>query len=339
MKAKFLKFWTKYGMFMLLIVLVALFGALNPKAFLSKATLLNIMRQASIIGTVSCGIMMIIVTGATDISAGGRASLIVVLAGMMAEKQMNVWLIIGVCLVLGAATGWLNAFLAETLKTGTFVISIATNNIWLGLSYIVSGALMFRGFSDEVKAIAQTKVIGDIPSIFVIWVACFLVVSFIMSYTRFGRHVYALGGNRGAAFLAGINVVKTNYLVHTIAGVFLGIGCALYISRAMSAVAAIASTWSFDCITACVLGGVMLGGGRGKPYQCVMGVIVTYVMFNGLIIMGVSDFWRQVLTGVTLIFAIWMEVQIRNAKIDVSDDTAGGADAKKKEAKAVEAAK
>lgn len=336
---KFLKFWSKYGMFALLFVLIALFGILRPQAFLSKATFLNILRQASIIGTIACGVMMLIVTGATDTSAGGRCSFIVCVAGYMAVDGVNVWLIALFCIVTGAVTGAFNAILAETLHTGTFVVSIATNNMWMGLSYILTKGVMIRGFGDDIKAIAQTKVIGDIPSIAVVWLVCILISTFIMSYTRFGRHVYALGGNRGAAFLAGINVVKTNILTHTIAGGFLGVGALLYLSRAMTANAGIGGTYSFDCITACVLGGVMLGGGRGKVYQAVLGILVTYTLFNGLVICGISDFVRQVLTGVLLLFAIWMEVQIRNAKIDLTDDTAGGADAKKKEDKAVEAAK
>jgi len=336
---QFLKFWSKYGMFMLLIALIVIFGIAKPQAFLSKATFLNVLRQASIIGTLSCGIMMILVTGATDISAGGRCSFIVVVAGYMAAAGISVWLIIPTCIVLGAVTGAMNAILAETLNTNCFVISIATNNMWMGMSYILTKGVMIRGFGDDVKAISQTKVIGDIPSIALIWLGCILVATFIMSYTRFGRHIYALGGNRGAAFLAGINVVKTNILTHAVAGVFLGIACTLYLSRSMTAQAGIGGTYAFDCITACVLGGVMLGGGRGKVWQATMGVIVTYVLFNGLVIFGVSDFVRQILTGVVLLFAIWMEVLIRNAKIDLTDDTAGGADAKKKEVKAVEAAK
>ncbi len=326
---KVLKFWNKYGMFALLALLIAFFAITKPQAFLSKATFLNVLRQSSIIGTLCCGIMMVIITGATDISAGGRVSFIIVIAGNMTLAGVNVWLVILTCILLGAITGALNAILAELLHTGCFVITIATNNIWMGFAYIITNGVMLRGFGDDIKAIAQTKVIGDIPSIAVIWIVCILISSFILSYTRFGRHVYALGGNRNAAFLAGINVVKTNILVHTIAGAFLGVASALYLSRSMSANAGIGTTYAFDCLTACVLGGVMLGGGRGKVYQAVMGVLVVYVLFNGLVIYGISDYVRQVLTGVILVLAIGIEVLTRRAKIDLSDDTAGGADAKK----------
>lgn len=335
----FLKFYKKYGMFCLLIGLVLFFSLTKPDAFFTKATFLNILKQSSVIGTLSCGIMMIIITGATDISAGGRVAFITCVTAYMAIARINIVLIILVGLLIGAITGALNAILAETLQTGVFVISIATNNIWYGLSYIITNGVMLSGFGPDIKALAQTKVIGDIPSIGVVWILCAVIASFILGSTRFGRHVYALGGNRGAAFLAGINVKKTNILVHTIAGVFLGVGSLLLLSRSMSATANTGNTYSFDCITACVLGGVMLGGGRGKVYQCIMGVLVVNVIFNGLVIYGINDFVRQVVTGLVLLFAIAMEVLQRNAKVDLSDDTAGGRDAEKKNKKAVEAAK
>jgi drug/metabolite transporter (DMT)-like permease len=128
-------------------------------------------------------------------------------------------------------------------------------------------------------------------------------------------------------------------LLAILAGMFLGVGSLLLLSRSMSAIASSGSTYSFDCITACVLGGVMLGGGRGKVYQCVMGVLVVNVIFNGLTIFGINDFVRQVITGLVLVFAIAMEVLQSNAKVDLSDDTAGGRDAEKKNKKAVEAPK
>jgi ribose transport system permease protein len=257
----------------------------------------------------------------------------------MSIARINIVLIVLTAILVGAITGGLNAWLAEKMQTGVFVISIATNNIWYGFAYIMTNGIMLTGFGDDVKALAQTKVIGDIPSIGVVWIVCAIIASFILGSTRFGRHVYALGGNRGAAFLAGINVKKTNIMVHTLAGMFLGVGSLLLLSRSMSAIASSGSTYAFDCITACVLGGVMLGGGRGKVYQCVMGVLVVNVIFNGLTIFGINDFVRQVITGLVLVFAIAMEVLQRNAKVDLSDDTAGGRDAEKKNKKAVEAAK
>lgn len=325
----FMKYWKKYGMFALLLVLVLFFSLTKPNAFFTQATFLNIVKQCSVIGTLSCGIMMIIITGATDISVGGRVAFITCSCAYMSLAGMPAWLVVICAVAIGAATGALNAVLAESLQTGVFMITIATNQIWYGITYLMTQGIMITGMGDDIAAISQTKIIGNFPSIAVVWLVCVVITGFLLGYTRFGRHVYALGGNRGAAFLAGINVVKTNILTHAVAGIFIGIGSMLLLSRSMSALASTGSTYAFDCITACVLGGVLLGGGRGKVHQCFMGVLVVYVLFNGLTIYGLNDFVRQVVTGCVLLFAIAMEVLQRKAKVDLKDDTAGGADAKK----------
>ncbi len=332
----FMKYWKTFGMFFLLIILIVLFGVLRPKAFLSQATLLNVLRQSAVIGTLSCGLTMVIITGATDISCGGRVAFITCMCAYMALAHWPVWLVIILGILIGGLTGAFNGLLAEGLHTYVFVISIATNNIWYGLTYIITKSVMITGFGPEIKAISQTNFFGKIPSIVLIWIACVIVAEFVLDKTRFGRHVYALGGNREAARLAGINVVKTNILVHAIGGLFIGMGSVILLSRSMSATASTGSTYAFDCITACVLGGVLLGGGRGRVYQATMGVLVVNVLFNGLTIMGISDFVRQVVTGLVLLLAIAMEVLQRNAKVDISDDTAGGRDAEKKGKKELE---
>lgn len=326
---KFLKYWNAYGMFALLLVLIVFFGITQPGGFLTKSTVLNVLRQSSIIGTLSCGVMMIIITGATDISVGGRVAFIVVMSALLDLKGVNIFLIIIAAILFGSLTGVINAILAEKLKCGVFVVSIATNNMWYGLAYIFSGGKMLFGLSDGVAAIAHTKLFGGLTSIVVIWFVCCLISSFILGQTRFGRSIYALGGNRDAAFLAGIDVVKTNILTMALAGAFIGVGALLLLSRNMNASPSVASSYAFECITACVLGGVLLGGGRGKVYQAAMGVLVTYVLFNGVTLFGVSDFVRQIITGCVMLLALMMGTLTRNVEIDLSDDTAGGRDAEK----------
>jgi len=153
-----------------------------------------------------------------------------------------------------------------------------------------------------------------------IWLGCVLIAGFILGKTRFGRQVYAFGGNREAAHLAGINTVKVNLLVHAIAGLFSGIGAIALLSRTMLATAATGGTFAFDCIIACVLGGVLLGGGRGTVWQSALGVLVINTLFNGLMIHRVGDFWQTVVRGIIMLIAIGLEVLQRYAKVDLSED-------------------
>ena len=306
---KFFNLWKKFGMFALLAILVVGFSIASPKTFFTTTTLFNILKQASVTGVLSCGITMMLITGAMDLSVASRMAVITLMCGTMLVNGLPVPVVILVGILFGVLSGILNAVLAEVLKTSVLVVTIAINYVWTGVCYLTVGAATVYGLPNSFKAISQSMVFGVIPSIIFAFVACALVASFILSKTYFGRHLYAIGGNRQAAHLAGINVVKTNILAHAVAGVFISIGAIILLSRTMTANATTSSaTYAFDCITACVLGGVVLGGGSGKMYQAILGVLVINVMFNGLTIIGVSDYWQMVTKGGLLFLAIGLAV-------------------------------
>lgn len=296
-------------MFALLLILILVFSVASPKIFLSSTTFYNILKQASVIGVLSCGITMTLITGGIDISVASRVACITILGGKLLLAGCNIWVVLMFGILFGAGSGALNAFLAELLQTYIFVITMATNFMWTGICYLSVGAATLYGFPNKFKSISQSLIFGSVPSIILIFAVCAVVASFILSKTYFGRYIYAIGGNREAAYLAGINVVKTNILTHTIAGIFIGIGAVILMSRTMTAVASTSSaSYAFDCITACVLGGIALGGGRGKMYQTVLGVLVINVLFNGLTILGVSDYWQMVVKGGILFLALGIDL-------------------------------
>jgi ribose/xylose/arabinose/galactoside ABC-type transport system permease subunit len=198
---------------------------------------------------------------------------------------------------------------------------MATMYIWSGICYLSNGASTLYGFPDSFRNISQYLVFGKIPSIILIFAVCAVISGFILSKTHFGRYIYAIGGNREAAYLAGIDVVKNSILTHALAGVFVGLAAIILMSRTMTATANTGGTYAFDCITACVLGGVLLLGGHGKMYQAILGVLVINVLFNGLTIIGVNDYWQTVVKGIILVIAIGIEALQRHAKVDLSVDS------------------
>ena len=315
---KALHYWKKYGMFALLTLLVAGFGLAVPTRFFTSVTLFNILKQASVVGVLSCGVAFLLIMGDMDISIGARVAFISIICGKMLNAEVPVWIVVLCGIAIGSVTGAINALLVQVLKTYSFVVSMAMMYVWTGICYLMNGAVTLYGFPDSFKAISQTMVFGQIPSIVLIFIACSGLAGFILSKTRFGRYVYALGGNREAAFLAGINIKKNQLAVHMLAGAFLGIATIILISRTMTAQAGIGGTFAFDCITACVLGGVLLGGGHGKMYQAILGVLVINVLFNGLTLIGVNDYWQTVVKGGILLLAISIEVLQRYAKVDLS---------------------
>ncbi|MGO8694377.1 MAG: ABC transporter permease [Rectinemataceae bacterium] len=316
---KLLLFWKNYGMFALLILLSAAFSISSPSTFFTSTTLFNILKQASVIGVLSCGVTLLLIMGDIDISIGPRVALITLVCGKMLNAGYPIWIVVLIALIIGALTGALNSILAQLLHTFVFVVTMGTMYIWTGIGFLYNGAATLYGFPAAFKKISQYQLFGVIPSIILIFAICAVISGFILAKTYFGRYVYAIGGNREAAYLAGIDVKKNTLFAHMLAGVFIGLGAIILMSRTMIATANTGSTYAFDCITACVLGGVLLIGGQGKMYQAMLGVLVLNVVFNGLTILGVNDFWQMVLKGIILLLAIGMEVLQRHARVDLSE--------------------
>jgi ribose transport system permease protein len=170
------------------------------------------------------------------------------------------------------------------------------------------------------KNLAQYQFFGQFPSIVIWFVGCAILAGFVLEKTYFGRYIYAIGGNREAAYLAGIPVRRVSVLTHAFAGLFVGLGAIILTSRVMTASAATSgAAYAFDSITACVLGGVLLSGGSGKMYQTILGVLVINVLFNGLTIIHVNDYWQMVIKGIILVTAIGLEVLQRRSTVNLSD--------------------
>ena len=312
--SKFLSFYKKYGIFALLVILITVFSIASPKQFFTTVTLFNILKQASIVGVVSCGVTILLIMGEIDLSVAARMGFITIIAARMLNAGIPVAVVVVFAITMGALSGMLNTLMSQLLQTSVFVISMATMYMWTGITYLINGATSLYGFPNSFKMISQYQIFGTIPSIILIFVVCAVITGVMLSKTYMGRHVYAIGGNREAAYLAGISVKGTSIYAHLIAGGFVGIGAIVLMSRTMTAQATTTGgTYAFDCITACVLGGVQLGGGQGKMHQAVLGVLVINVLFNGMTILGVNDYLQTVLKGALLVLAIALEVIQRRA--------------------------
>lgn len=325
----FLRYWKQFGMFALLVLLVVVFSIASPKDFFSSTTLFNILKQSSVIGVLSCGVTLLLIMGEIDLSIGSRVAFITIVVGKMLNAGYPVWAAVLMGIVLGALTGALNALIAQVLHTYVFVVTMATMYVWTGVVYVMNGAVTLYGFPNAFKKISQSLFLGYVPSIILIFAVCAVISEFVLSKTYFGRYLYAIGGNREAAYLSGINVKKNTLFAHMLAGGFVGVSSIILMSRTMTAFAGTGSSYAFDCITACVLGGVLLVGGQGKMHQAVLGVLVINVLFNGLTFIGVNDYWQNVVKGLTLLLAIGMEVLQRTAKVDLTEpeaDSAGQGD-------------
>jgi ribose transport system permease protein len=298
----FAYWWDRVGILVVLIALVALMAAIAPN-FASVNNLFNIARSISINAILAAGMTFVILAAGIDLSVGsilavsGVASVMTALAGVPAPLAI----LIGI--VAGALAGLINGMLIAYLSLAAFIVTLGTMTFLRGLAYtmtdgqpIVSNTLAFRDIGNGY--------IAGIPAPVVVMVVVYAVAWFVLERTRYGRHVYAVGGNAEAARLAGINVKRVITSVYVIAGVCAGLAGVIFSARVVSAQPTAGVGYELDAIAAVVLGGTSLVGGRGRIFGTLVGSVILGVLSTGLILMNVQFFTQLMIKGLVIILAV-----------------------------------
>ncbi len=291
----------------ILILICIIFAFMNPQ-FLTIRNIRTVLDQNAYLVVASCGIVLIQMSGNLDISIGYQMSIIgVVSATLMVTTGLPVPLVIMIGILLGIAMSAFNCWLAEKLNLSWLIVSLATQNIFLGISFLFSGSRTINDFPAAFKFLGQGYV-GPVPFAIVIAAISFFMMDFVLSKTYFGRYIYALGGNEEATRLAGINVRRMKYEISIISGAFVGLSALMLISRMSSAQSGIGPGTEFTVITAIFLGGVSIRGGEGKLSSVLAGVLLLGVLTNGMQLSGIDTYWQSICKGVLMIAAIAFDV-------------------------------
>jgi len=298
----FAKWWDRVGILMVLLALVLLMSAIAPN-FNRVDNLLNIARAISINAILAAGMTMVILTGGIDLSVGsivavsGVVAVIAAIAGVPAPAAIALGMIVGA--LCGFVNGWLTAYLA----LAPFIVTLGTMTFLRGLAYtitdgqpIVSSDLNFRDLGNGY--------LGGIPIPVIVMVIVYLIVWFILERTRYGRHVYAVGGNIEAAKLAGVRVKRVVTSVYVLAGALAGLAGVIFSARVISAQPTAGTGYELDAIAAVVLGGTSLAGGRGRIVGTLIGSVILGVLSTGLILLNVQFFTQLLIKGVVIILAV-----------------------------------
>lgn len=310
----------KANIMYLVLVLLVMFFATQSNRFLTGTNIRNIINQSSYYIIIGVGITLIMLSGGIDLSIGYQMSLLGVILGILLTKtQLPLALVLLIAVVIGVTMSLLNGVLFVKIGVFPFVITLATQYVFYGLSYTISQSQTYTGFSDAFKVIGQGY-IGPIPYAVIVMVVVVIIGSVILNKTYFGRYLYALGGNAEAVKLAGVKVGRTRLIVYTIAGLFTAIGTIVYVSRTGSASSSMGPGTEFTLIASALLGGIKMGGGGGKMSSIVVGVLILTVIQNGMQMMQMDAFAQNIVKGVVLIIAIWLDAAqtkrvIRQAKI------------------------
>lgn len=291
----------------LLIVFLVLFTILAPGKFLTQLNITNIIVQNVHICILAAAVMMVMVSGGTDLSMGYQMSASAVLMTKLileADWPLVPAVIIGIllCMLLGT----FNGFVAQKLKSHTMMITLATMAIFQGVSYLISKSKTFYNLPASFKYIGQGRLFGWLPVNVIVMLVILIVVGIIMSKTTIGRKIYAVGDNPEAARLAGLNVTKIKVLTFTFAGLLVGIAAFMLASRTGSADSTTGAGLEFTGITACVLGGVALKGGEGTLWKVIVAVFVLGVLGNGMQLINLGTYPQYIAKGVIMLLSIWM---------------------------------
>lgn len=299
-----------YGIFVVFIVLVIILMILSPNAFAKPRNLINVVKQASINGVLACGMMFVIIAGGIDLSAGSVVALSGVVAAYLAQMQgIPIFVPILGALGTGALIGLVNGFGAAYAELPPFIITLATMSIVRGAALILSGGSPVFGLQEQFEGIAGISIANVIPILVLYFLIIAVFSGFILNKTVFGRHVYAIGGNSITAKVSGINVKSMLLRVYIICGVFSGIAGLLIASRTMQGSPTVGVGYEMDAIAAVVIGGVSMSGGSGKWYGTIIGALLLALISNGLDILGVSSNFQQIIKGIIIAVAVYLDLR------------------------------
>ncbi len=285
-----------------IIVVFALFTSINSN-FLSVQNMINLLVAASLVGMVAIGHTYLIIAGQNDLSPGSLAAFSGVMAALLVGKGMGIGPAIVLTVAAGVLCGLFNAWMVNKIKLEAFIATLVTQSIVRGFAYIICDGKPI-GISDAGFLQLGKMRFLDIPLAVWIMILCIVVFGFILAKTKFGRSIYAIGGNKEAARLAGLNPKRIVTSCFIMMGALCALGGILFSARMNAGQPSANINLEFDAITAVILGGVSFTGGVGSMGGTVLGVILIQAFNTGLIMVNVPTFWQYVARGSLLLFAL-----------------------------------
>ncbi len=287
-----------------LLLLSLALSFLSPY-FLTPGNLKNLLDQSAVVGIVTVGQTLVILTGGIDLSVGAVMALSgVVLGTVTLTAGLPAGLV--AALATGTMVGLVNGMLVGKARLAPFIVTLGTMAICRSLSYVTSGVKSIVGFPQELNALASGVTFG-IPNFVIFMFGTYLVFGLLLGRTKVGRFIYSIGSNEEATRLSGVNVTLFKALPYVLCGLLCGLAVIVRTSRLMAVEPDLGTGLELDAIAAAVVGGASLSGGRGTIVGAFVGVILIAVLRNGLNLVGVSPYWQGAALGVIIILSVLAE--------------------------------
>jgi ribose/xylose/arabinose/galactoside ABC-type transport system permease subunit len=316
----------RYGALIFLIVLCVIFAVLEP-AFVSTRNIFNVIRQVSIYGMLAIGMTFVILTGGIDLSIGS----VLALAGLVCaavEKGSRGLLgagageahgfglpaAVAAAIAVGLIAGASQGLAVSRMKVPPFIVTLGGMSVFRGLALVFSGGQPISAFRAPYKFWGQ-GMIGPVPVPVILFLVFAIIAYIVLRYTRYGRHIYAVGGNQEAARLSGLNVSALILSVYVIMGFFAGLSGFVLSSRLNSAEQVAGVGYELQVIAGVVIGGTSLTmGGEGGIFGTVVGILLMGVLSNGLTLMNVSPYYQQIIVGLIIVFAVYFDQVVKQRR-------------------------
>lgn len=286
-----------------LIVLCIVISILNP-VFLTPTNLVNVIRQISILGIVSCGMAMLMISGGIDLSVGATISLAGVITGKILVNGYGEFTAIVVGLLVGTVIGLFIGILVSVTKVQPFILTLGMLSLLSGFALIVTNGRQIPNVNGDFFAQIGGGMLGFVPVPVVLLLFVIFSSHFLLRYTKWGRNWYAIGGNEETAYLSGINIRTHKIAIYMLNGFLAGVAAVVLASRIGAALPVMGNGYELRSIAAVVIGGVSLSGGRGNIFGAFLGVLLLGVISNGLNMLNVSSFYQNVTLGIIIIIAV-----------------------------------
>lgn len=304
--------WEASGVLVALIVLTAVL-ALVTDNFLTTYNISVVTRQAAFVGLVALGQTLVLLVGGIDLSVGAAAGLSAIVGSLLLTSLgIHPYAVIPLTMLFGMGLGLLNGFFVAFLRLNPFIVTLATWEIFAGITLVITKGYPIRPLGETFQYFGKGEILS-VPIPVIIFITAGLLLIWMLTQTKFGRNIYAVGGNRDAAILVGIKTRMVEFLVFGMAGMFAALAGILFASRMDAGQPSVGEGWLMGAITAAILGGTSLRGGQGSVVGTVLGALLLTVLANGTVLLNVSGFWQRVIVGGVVLVAIMVDLFRRRA--------------------------
>lgn len=299
---KFSAIFRNQSIFLVIIMIIigVIVSIINPR-FLTVRNLLNIILQVSVTGIICVGMGTVLISGNFDLTVGPQISVLGIVMATMVTR-CSIALTIVTVIVLGLIIGAINGLIVTRIKAHSFIVTLALATVYTGVALLLSGG-KYTSLGGRFNFFIG-KLLNIIPRPTIVFVAIIIGILIVYRYTKFGRLLFAIGGNAEAAYLAGVKVRLYKVLAFSIAGGLYSIATMVLISQLGVVYPSTGNPYTLTALAAIVIGGVALQGGKGSAIGIFLGALMFGLINNSLIITGVNPFWRDVVLGLIILLAV-----------------------------------